>query len=57
MFLLDFGIWFLTLGTSFLSADYNAISVILHVPSPSEGQEQQHKSGNIIIFTYLSPTT
>jgi len=46
---------FLTTYISFLSTDYKPVSVFLHVPSPSEGQEQQHKSGNIIIY-YLSFT-
>jgi len=55
LFLLDFDICFLTSAISFLFADDKSVSVFLHVPSPSEGQEQQHKSGNIIIY-YLSFT-
>jgi hypothetical protein len=45
-----FDLYFLTPGISFLSADDKTVCVFLHVPSASEGQEQQHKSGNIIIY-------
>ena len=50
-----FKLCFLTKRISLLSADDKTISVFLHGTSPSERQEQQHKSGNIIIY-YLSFT-
>jgi len=45
-----FDLCFLTPGISFLSSDNKGGNVFLHVPSPSEGQESQQKTGNIIIY-------